>query len=106
MLSLQSALVLSDGQAVDKRGFALLTLFESAGRSFGLTTDLAVVPLDRLERVQASKFHGLPLSGMTLPVVFNRGKHAFLYEGDPKLAGLSEIEVHETCTSSCIYRGK
>jgi hypothetical protein len=88
----QSALVLSDGQAVAKSGFALLTLFEADGRSFGLTTDLSVVPLDRLERVQASRFHGLPLSeSVTLPVVFNRGKQAFLYEGDPKVLGLKVV---------------
>jgi hypothetical protein len=92
----QSALVLSDGQAVAKSGFALLTLFESAGRSFGLTTDLAVVPLDRLERVEPSKFHGLPLSSeVTLPVVFNRGKQAFLYEGDPKVLGLRIVRPLE-----------
>jgi hypothetical protein len=88
--------VLSDGQAVAKSGFALLTLFESEGRSFGLTTDLSVVPLDRLERVEPSKFHGLPLnSEVTLPVVFNRGKQAFLYEGDPKVLGLRIIRPLE-----------
>jgi hypothetical protein len=92
----QNALVLSDGQAVTKSGFALLSFFESEGRSFALTTDLSVVPLDRLDRVRVSKFHGLPLSdAVTLPVVFNRGKQAFLYEGDPKVAGLKLVRPLE-----------
>lgn len=92
----QSPLTVSDGQAVTKSGFALLSLFEAEGRSFGVTTDLAVVPLDRLERVQPSKFHGLPLSeAVSLPVVFNRGKQAFLYEGDPKVAGLKLVRSLE-----------
>jgi hypothetical protein len=44
--------------------------------------------LDRLDLVQPSSFHGLPLSGaLTLPVVFNRSRHAWLYDGDPA-AGL------------------
>ncbi|HTM46846.1 MAG TPA: L,D-transpeptidase, partial [Polyangiaceae bacterium] len=81
----QNPLVLSAGQAVAKSGFALLSLFDAGGRAFGLTTDLSVVALDRLERIAPSRFHGLPLSGgATLPVVFSRSKGALLYQGDPK----------------------
>lgn len=80
----QSALVLSEGQAVPKSGFGLLDIFESSGRAFGLTTDLSVVPLDRLDRVEPSRFHGLPLvAGAELPVVFVRTRTAWLYDGDP-----------------------
>ncbi len=76
------------GTAIAKSAFAFVSLFESAGRRFGLTADMAVVPLDRLTHVAPSRFHGLPLEpGATLPVVFVRTQAAALYSGDP-LRGL------------------
>ncbi|HEY3496806.1 MAG TPA: L,D-transpeptidase [Polyangiaceae bacterium] len=75
-------------RALPKSGFALLGAFVHDGRRYGMTTDLELVPLDRLSRVEAGGFRGLPLDqGSALPVVFVRSKHAFLYEGSP-LAGL------------------
>jgi hypothetical protein len=74
--------------AIAKSAFAFVSLFESGGRRFGLTADMAVVPLDRLTRVQPSRFHGLPLgTEAALPVVFVRSQSAALYSGDP-LTGL------------------
>jgi len=71
-------------RALPDAGFALLDVFDHDGRRFGLTTDLDLVPLDRLTRVTASAFHGLPLGGeVTLPVAFTRTRHAWLYEGSP-----------------------
>ncbi len=76
------------GNAIAKSAFAFVSLFESGGRRFGLTTDMAVVPLDRLTRVEPSRFHGLPLGDdASLPVVFVRAQAAALYSGDP-LRGL------------------
>jgi lipoprotein-anchoring transpeptidase ErfK/SrfK len=76
------------GNAIAKSAFAFASLFESGGRRFGLTTDMAVVPLDRLTHVVPSRFHGLPLgAGAELPVVFVRSQAAALYAGDP-LKGL------------------
>ncbi|HEX3597779.1 MAG TPA: hypothetical protein VHU80_21870, partial [Polyangiaceae bacterium] len=49
------------GNAIAKSAFAFVSLFESGGRRFGLTADMAVVPLDRLTHVVPSRFHGLPL---------------------------------------------
>jgi hypothetical protein len=69
----QSSLVLQAGRAVPKSGFALLDVFEANNRAFGLTADLAVIPLDRLRPIEPSGFHGLPLDKTTtLPVVFVR----------------------------------
>ena len=81
-----SKLVLT--RAIAKSAFAFVSLFESGGRRFGLTADMAVVPLDRLTRVVPSRFHGLPLgTDAALPVVFVRSQSAALYAGDP-LTGL------------------
>jgi hypothetical protein len=72
------------GRAVPESGFAFLSFFESEGRRFGLSTDLAVMPLDRLALVTASEFGGLELDdAVTLPVVFVYTRRAHLYARDP-----------------------
>ena len=73
------------GRAVPKSGFAFLDFFQAEGRSFGLSVDLDVIPLDRMRRVEPSTFHGLALDEkVTLPVVFVMSKNAKLYSGDPR----------------------
>jgi hypothetical protein len=75
---------LTIGRAVGNSSFALLSIFDQGGRRFGLTTDMSLLPLDRMKPVVASTFHGLALSdGITLPVVFVRAHSAFLYSGSP-----------------------
>ena len=74
------------GRALPESGFAFLSFFESEGRRFGLSTDLAVMPLDRLKPVQLSEFHGLELDDdVTLPVafVYTRRGHLYAREGGP-----------------------
>ncbi|HEY3252394.1 MAG TPA: hypothetical protein VGJ91_00545, partial [Polyangiaceae bacterium] len=80
---------LTSGRAVPDSSFALLAIYDHQGRRFGLTTDMSLLPLDRMKPVVASTFHGLTLSAsVTLPVVFVRAKNAFLYSGSPA-SGLS-----------------
>ncbi len=80
---------LTNGRAVADSSFALLAVYDHGGRRFGLTTDMSLLPLDRMKPVVASVFHGISLTnGVTLPVVFVRAKTAFLYGGSPK-SGLS-----------------
>jgi hypothetical protein len=75
----------SSGQALAQSGFAFRSFFEAEGRRFGLSVDLDIMPLDRLEPVRASEFRGLPLSDqVTLPVVFVRSHKASLYRIDPR----------------------
>ncbi len=65
------------GHAKVRSGFALLSTFDHEGRRFGLTTDLAVLPLDRTRVVAESTFVGLRLDdAMTLPVAFVKSRHA------------------------------
>jgi hypothetical protein len=69
------ALVL--GRARTRSGFALLSTFDHDGRRFGLTTDLAVLPLDRTRVIRPSAFSGLKLEAdVTLPVAFAKRRHA------------------------------
>src|SRR5262249_28158435 len=76
------------GSPTPRSGFAFASLFESNGRRFGLTVDMTIVPLDRVTKVEPSRFHGIPLVGVDLPVVFVRSKAAVLYSGDPERAGI------------------
>jgi hypothetical protein len=66
------------GRAVPRSGFALLSQFEWEGRSFGVTTDLFIVPLDRMRILAPSGFHGIELKESGLPVVFVRQKGSHL----------------------------
>lgn len=80
---------LVNGRALPDSAFALLAVFDHEGRRFGLSTDMSLLPLDRMKPVVASTFHGLVLNSTTaLPVVFVKAKNAFLYAGSPG-SGLS-----------------
>jgi len=80
---------LTNGRAVADSSFALLAIYDHGGRRFGLTTDMSLLPLDRMKPVVPSAFHGISMTnGVTLPLVFVRAKTAFLYGGSPK-GGLS-----------------
>jgi hypothetical protein len=76
------------GSPTPRSGFAFTSVFASGARRFGLTVDMTIVPLDRVTKVEPSRFHGIPLVGSELPVVFTRSKSAALYSGDPQRAGL------------------
>jgi hypothetical protein len=72
------------GRALVKSGFAFLSFFEADGRRFGVSTDLDVMPLDRMRAVEASSFAGLPLAdGIGLPVVFTTTRGSVLLAGQP-----------------------
>jgi lipoprotein-anchoring transpeptidase ErfK/SrfK len=72
------------GSTVPKSAFSLLGLFEDEGRAFGLTADLALVPLGRLRPIEPSRFHGLALDEQQgLPVVFVFNSHAGIFAGNP-----------------------
>ncbi len=77
------------GRALADSAFAFLDLFEADGRRWALTTDLSIVPLDRVTPVEASEFAGVTLGrGVELPLVFVRSRSAHLYAGDPEGSGL------------------
>jgi len=87
--------VTSAVRALPNSGFALLDVLEHEGRRYGLTTDLELVPLDRLTRVEPSSFHGIALDEQTtLPLVFVRARHAVLYRSSPE-RGLRQVRALE-----------
>ena len=73
------------GRAKGRSGFALLSTFDHDERRYGLTTELAVIPVDRTRIVRTSAFVGLPLSeDAALPVAFVRSKQARHYIKNPQ----------------------
>lgn len=62
------------GQASADSGFALLRTFEYAGRGWGLTTELDLIPMDRTTLAEPSEMTGLVLGkGEGLPVAHVTG---------------------------------
>jgi hypothetical protein len=76
-----STLVL--GPAPLRSGFALLGSYEYEGRRFGLTTDLALIPLDGTRIVPESTMRGFHLSDeFTLPLAIVKSTKAMRYRLD------------------------
>ena len=68
------------GRALGNSAFAFIDLFESEGRFFGLTTDLSVVAMDRIEPIEVSHFKGQTLDEQhTLPLVYLKTHQAQLF---------------------------
>ena len=65
-------------------GFALMSVFDHAQGRFGLSTDFELIPLERLERIRPSGFHGVDLQETPLPVVFVKARSSLLYSGEPR----------------------
>jgi hypothetical protein len=80
----RSPSTLTLGHAVGRSGFALLSTFDYEDRRYGLTTELAVLPIDRTRVVKESSFSGLALDdATTLPVAFVRSHHATRFVAGP-----------------------
>lgn len=103
---------LTEGYAFVTSGYAFVRRFAVGERLFGLTTDLEVLPLDRLDLVQPSVFHGVELSeGVSLPLAFVRQEGATLYIGEPDLGltpgrQLSFREVVQLSGVQQVYDGE
>jgi lipoprotein-anchoring transpeptidase ErfK/SrfK len=68
------------GRSTAEAGFALLRAFDWEGRTFGLTTELDVIPLDRTTIVRPTSFHGVELGpGGDLPVAIVNKRFALKY---------------------------
>jgi hypothetical protein len=66
-----------------KVGYSFLYTLLHQGRRYGVSTDLSIVPTDRLRPIQGSDFHGVEIgSDITLPFAFVRreGAHFYRYE--------------------------
>jgi len=76
------------GHARVRSGFALLGTYEHEGRRFGLTTELALLPLDRTRVVPPSALSGVRLSEeFGLPLAIVRSKYAKRYAVHPENGG-------------------
>lgn len=86
------------GHAKKRSGWAFLASYELDGRRFGLTTELALVPLDRTRIVRPSAFHGVELSdeyGLPLAMTRARATKRFLLDSAGGLAPASPLGFRE-----------
>jgi hypothetical protein len=68
------------GRMRPKVGYSFLHTFFDAGRRYGLTTDLAVLPTDRLRPIRGSEFRGVEIGReIALPFAFVRRSGARFY---------------------------
>jgi lipoprotein-anchoring transpeptidase ErfK/SrfK len=90
---------LTTGRAITRSGFALSSLFEVDGYEYGMTTELAVVALDRLDPAEPSDFHGVHFErGKPGRIAFVKSRTALLYAGQPTDAAFAvkrRIEYRE-----------
>lgn len=71
------------GRPAARSGFGLLHVFSWTERMFGVTTDLHVIPLDRMKPIEGSSMQGLHLvEDMDLPIAFVQSRYAHLYRID------------------------
>lgn len=78
-----------EGKANPRAAFALLSLHEHEGRLFGLTTELALIAIDRTRIVTPPTAHGGPIDGLPAGVVlsYETPSYAFGEDGKPKKIG-------------------
>ena len=81
------------GQTIEHQGFAFVDTAVSEGRRYGITTDLLVVPVDRLRPIEGSDFHGVRIpEDIDVPFALVRRDGAFLYEYEPQRAAMRRRE--------------
>lgn len=69
-----------------KVGYSLLETFLNNGRRYGVTSDLTLVPVDRLRPIQGSSFHGVEIGkDVSLPFAFVRSPDAKYWEYDKRV---------------------
>jgi len=79
-----------------KVGYSLLETFLSNGRRYGVTSDLTLVPVDRLRPIQGSSFHGVEIGkDVSLPFAFVRSPDAKYWEYDKRAKKFREADPAE-----------
>jgi len=69
------------GRTLEHQGFAFIDTAVSEGRRYAVTTDLLVVPVDRLRPIEGSDYHGVKIPDeIDVPFALVRREGAFLYE--------------------------
>jgi hypothetical protein len=88
------------GRMEPRVGYSILKTFLSHGRRYGVTTDLALVPTDRLRPIQGSSFHGFRIpEDIDFPFAIIRSPGARQYQFDREKNRLAPAEVAEYRTA-------
>lgn len=81
------------GQASRRSAFAFIDFFQAEERLWGLTTELQIVPLDRLTPIESSAFEGVRLGpeDEAKAVAFTRSRGQGVYAGEPTRGALNWV---------------
>jgi len=97
------------GRTKRRNGFAFLDSFLYEGRRYNVTTDLLVVPADRLRPIRGSDFHGYSIpEQIDFPFALIRSDHARQYKyvkGKLVDAGPAEWRSAIPLTGKCAFFG-
>jgi hypothetical protein len=78
------------GETLEHQGFAFIDTAVYEGRRYGITTDLLVVPVDRLRPIEGSSYHGVHIPDdidVPFALVRREGAHAYDLRGDRMVRG-------------------
>ncbi len=78
-----------EGKAGPKSAFAFMSVHEIDGRLFGLSTDLQLIALDRVQLVKLTDIHGGPVDDLPAGLLLGGGgvRHKLDEKGVPKVDG-------------------
>lgn len=87
------------GQTLEHQGFAFIDTAVVEGRRYAVTTDLLVVPVDRLRPIEGSGFHGVRIpEDIDMPFALVRREGASVYE----LRGERMVRTHAVARRAAI----
>jgi hypothetical protein len=78
------------GDTLEHQGFAFIDTAVSEGRRYAITTDLLVVPVDRLRPIEGSNFHGVRIPDeidLPMALVRREGAHKYVLRGERMIRG-------------------
>lgn len=94
-----------EGKASPGSAFAFLSVHEIEGRLFGLSTDLNLVPLDRLDLARLTEIHGGEIDDLPAGLIMQTGVPRFRMNSNniPQKDGV--LERHQTVSFTGQTRG-
>lgn len=94
-----------EGKAAPGSAFAFMSIHDISGRLFGLSTDLNLVPIDRLNLAQVTKIHGGAIDDLPAGLMVVPGAPRFKMDGNvPRKEGV--LEAYQTVSFTGKTRGE
>jgi hypothetical protein len=95
-----------EGKSNSHSAFAFMSTHDIEGRVFGLSTDLNLIPLDRLNLAKVTEIHGGEVNDLPAAIALlgGAGKYRMDEKGNPKLEG--KLERFQTVSFTGVTKGE